>query len=56
MTQATTVAIRELPAGETRLAHQAMRELRPTYRDERAFVEHVDSVLGPAGYHFARGL
>jgi GNAT superfamily N-acetyltransferase len=47
---AATIPIRELPEGETRLAHQAMRELRPAYRDERAFVEHVDSVLRPAGY------
>jgi GNAT superfamily N-acetyltransferase len=47
---AITVAVRELSEGETRLAHQAMRELRPAYPDERAFVEHVDSVLRPAGY------
>jgi GNAT superfamily N-acetyltransferase len=50
VTQAITVAIRELPAGETRLAHQAMRELRPMYQDEREFVERVDGVLRPAGY------
>jgi hypothetical protein len=43
--QAATVAIRELPAGETHFGHQAMRELRPAYGDERAFVEHVDTVL-----------
>ena len=53
MTQATTVAIRELPASETRLAHQAMRELRPAYRDEREFIEHVDGVMRPAGYRLA---
>lgn len=45
-----TAAIRELPSGETRLAYQAMRELRCAYRDEAAFVEYVDTVLRPAGY------
>jgi GNAT superfamily N-acetyltransferase len=48
--QAATVAIRKLSVGETHLGHQAMRELRPAYGDERAFVEHVDTVLRPAGY------
>ncbi|MGH2904791.1 MAG: GNAT family N-acetyltransferase [Solirubrobacteraceae bacterium] len=42
--------IRELPTGETQLAHHAMRALRPAYEDERRFVEHVDGVLRPAGY------
>jgi GNAT superfamily N-acetyltransferase len=27
-----------------------MRELRPGYGDQRAFVEHVDRVLRPGGY------
>jgi GNAT superfamily N-acetyltransferase len=45
-----SVQIRELPAGETRLAHHAMRALRPIYGDERQFAEHVDGVLRPAGY------
>ena len=53
MSQTIPVAIRELSAGETRLGHQAMRELRPAYGDERAFVEHVDTVLRPAGYRLA---
>jgi GNAT superfamily N-acetyltransferase len=42
--------IREPPADETRLAHHAMRALRPAYEDEQQFVEHVDGVLRPAGY------
>ncbi len=47
---ATTAAIRELPVGETRLAHHAMHELRSAYGDEPVFVEYVDTVLRPAGY------
>jgi GNAT superfamily N-acetyltransferase len=43
-------AIRELPAGETRLAHEAMRALRDAYEGEREFVEYVDGVLRPGGY------
>jgi GNAT superfamily N-acetyltransferase len=42
--------IRELHAGETHLAHRAMRELRTAYEDELKFTEHVDGVLRPAGY------
>lgn len=42
--------IRELPAGETLLAHEAMRALRTAYDSEQRFVEHVDSVLRPVGY------
>jgi hypothetical protein len=49
-TQASTIAIRELLAGETRLAHRAMHALRPAHASERKFVEHVDHVLRPAGY------
>lgn len=45
-----TVQIRELQAGETRRAHEAMRALRTTWKREREFVEHVDGVLRPAGY------
>lgn len=44
------VQVRELPAGETRLAHQAMRTLRTAYGSEPEFVEYVDEVLRPAGY------
>jgi GNAT superfamily N-acetyltransferase len=53
VTPATTAAIRELPEGETQLAHRAMRELRSAYGDEAAFVECVDTVLRPAGYRLA---
>ena len=42
--------IRELQAGDTRLAHRAMAALRPAHRDEQTFVEHVDRELRPAGY------
>jgi len=42
--------IHELVAGETRLAHNAMRELRPAFEDPQAFVTHVDEVLRPEGY------
>jgi GNAT superfamily N-acetyltransferase len=43
-------AIRELAPAETRLAHHAMRELRPAYQDEQAFVARVEEVLRPQGY------
>jgi len=42
--------IRELPAGETHLAHQAMRALRTAQEVEHEFVEHVDGVLRTTGY------
>ena len=42
--------IRELHAGETHLAHRAMRALRTAYESEQEFVEYVDGVLRPAGY------
>src|SRR5271165_1471837 len=42
--------IRELPAGETHLAHQAMRALRSADESEHEFVEHVDDVLRAGGY------
>jgi GNAT superfamily N-acetyltransferase len=47
---ANPVEIREIMAGETGLAHPAMRELRTRYAEEREFAEHVDGVLRPAGY------
>lgn len=50
MRPAIAPEIRELPAGETHLAHQAMRSLRISFEDEPEFVEHVDDVLRPAGY------
>jgi GNAT superfamily N-acetyltransferase len=49
-TQASTAEIREVPAGKTHLAHQAMRPLRTAFESEPEFVEHVDGVLRPAGY------
>jgi GNAT superfamily N-acetyltransferase len=48
--QSGTVEIRELPAGETHLAHPAMLALRTANASEREFVEHVDGVLRPGGY------
>ena len=48
--KADAVEIRELRAGETQLAHHAMRELRTAHADARAFAEHVDGVLRPIGY------
>ena len=44
------VRIRELPVGDTQLAHQAMRELRPAHPDQQQFSDYVDDVLRPAGY------
>ena len=46
----SAVEIRELPAGETHVAHQAMRALRTAQEAEHEFVEHVDGVLRPTGY------
>jgi GNAT superfamily N-acetyltransferase len=48
--RADAAQTRELLAGETHLAHQAMRALRTTYASEERFVEYVDGVLRPAGY------
>jgi GNAT superfamily N-acetyltransferase len=45
--------IRELPAGETHLAHDAMSALRPSFEDEARFVGYVDGVLRPGGYRLA---
>jgi GNAT superfamily N-acetyltransferase len=47
---ASAVEIRDLLAGETHLAHQAMRALRTAYESEQELVEHLDGVLRPAGY------
>ncbi len=49
-TQADAAEIRELPVGETHLAHRAMRALRNAHESEHEFAEHVDGVLRPAGY------
>jgi GNAT superfamily N-acetyltransferase len=47
--------LRELRAGETGLAFEAMRELRTYWDDEAAFVERVDSVQRPEGYRLVAG-
>jgi GNAT superfamily N-acetyltransferase len=44
------LAIRELPPGETRLAHEAMCALRPAYEREEEFVARVDEAQRPEGY------
>jgi GNAT superfamily N-acetyltransferase len=45
--------IREIPAGETGLAHAAMRELRTGHGAEEAFVRAVDELQRPQGYRLA---
>lgn len=50
MTQVDGADIHEVPVGETHLAHEAMRALRPAYESEARFVEYVDGVLRPASY------
>ena len=45
-----TREIRELPRGQTRLAHRAMRELRADHDDPEAFVALIDETLRPSGY------
>lgn len=42
--------VRELPAGETALAHEAMRALRPAFADEAEFVDRVNGVQRAEGY------
>lgn len=48
--QTTPRQIRELAAGETYLAHEALSTLRPRQRDERDFVALVDGELRADGY------
>ena len=43
-------AVRELGVGETALAFDAMRELRPHFGDEAGFVARVDELQRPEGY------
>jgi GNAT superfamily N-acetyltransferase len=50
MTDAPAREIRELRAGETLLAHGAMRALRGAFEQEAMFVRHLDEVLWPDGY------
>ena len=42
--------MREIAEGETRLAFEAMRELRPQLKSEEDFVRRVDDVQRPEGY------
>lgn len=42
--------VRELLEGETRLAHEAMRALRPAYAAEADFVARVDGIQRAEGY------
>ena len=56
VTGAVSSEIRELSLAETRLAHHAMRELRPAYQDEEAFVAYVEDVLRPEGYRLLGAL
>ena len=44
------MSIRELPPAETRLAYEAMLELRPHIGSESEFVARVNDVQRPAGY------
>jgi GNAT superfamily N-acetyltransferase len=53
---ADKASIRELEVGETRLAHQAMRALRPAYEDREEFAAHVDGLLRPGGYRIVAAL
>lgn len=48
--RANAAQTREIPTGETHLAHPAMRALRTTYESEERFVAYVDGVLRSAGY------
>lgn len=47
------MTVREIPAGETHLAHAAMSALRPHWGDKAAFVRRVDEVQRPEGYRLA---
>ena len=44
------MTVRELAAGETGLAFEAMRALRAHLADEEAFVRRVDELQRPQGY------
>jgi GNAT superfamily N-acetyltransferase len=44
------MGIRELGPGETHLAYEAMRELRPNIETEAEFIARVNDVQRPAGY------
>ncbi len=44
------MSVRELPAGETALAWDALRALRPHLTDRDAFVARIDGLQRPEGY------
>ncbi len=44
------MSVRELPAGETALAWEALRALRPHLTDRDAFVARIDGLQRPEGY------
>jgi GNAT superfamily N-acetyltransferase len=44
------MTVRELVAGETALAYEAMRALRPHLHDEAEFTRRVDGLQRPQGY------
>jgi GNAT superfamily N-acetyltransferase len=43
-------SVRELPLGETALAHAALIELRPAFPSQNEFVRRVDEIQRPEGY------
>jgi GNAT superfamily N-acetyltransferase len=47
------VTVRELPAGETGLAWEALHALRPHHDDRDAFVARIDDLQRPEGYRIA---
>ena len=47
------MTVREIPAGETALAHPAMAALRGDWADEDAFIRRVDELQRPEGYRLA---
>jgi len=49
----TAPQVRELAAGETELAYEAMLELRPGIGSREGFAERVDEVQRPEGYRLA---
>jgi GNAT superfamily N-acetyltransferase len=53
ITEPVAGVIREVLPPDTGLAWLAIRELRPAWDDEEAFVRHVDEVLRPGGYRIA---
>jgi len=48
--------VRELLEGDTRLAHEAIRALRPAYEQEADFVARVDGTQRAEGYRIVAAL